>query len=177
MDDKPGAGKSRLFPPGTPPLIVVGDLAAGDVTAIGIQIDVGVIPDKVPVEAGFQASDEFIGGLHPKHENLVPPIGLGDQGRPQDVADGGTVVKGVVIRLFREVQEHIVFQFFGDGPEERQEQIIAGAIPVAADGVVVQIAEAGLNKPRLLFEKVVQPTLPPQALPVRSSWVKNTGVQ
>ena len=90
-------------------LVPVRDLAAGDVTAIIIQIDIGVVPDKVPMDAGFQAFDEFISGLHPKHENLVPPLGLGDQGRPHDVADGRTVVKGVIKRLLREVQEDIVF--------------------------------------------------------------------
>ena len=63
-------------------------LAAGDVTAIIIQIDVGVVPDKVPMDVGFQAFEEFIGARHPKHENLVPPLGLGDQGRPGNVADG-----------------------------------------------------------------------------------------
>jgi len=61
------------------------------------------------VNPGFQAFGEFIGGLHAKHENLVPPVGLGEQGRPEDVAHGGAVVKGVVKRLLREVQEDIVF--------------------------------------------------------------------
>ena len=61
------------------------------------------------MDPGFQAFEKFIGGLHPKHQNLVPPLGLGDQGRALDVADGRTVVKGVVKRLVREVQEHIVF--------------------------------------------------------------------
>ena len=78
-------------------------------TAIIIQIDVGVVPDEVPINSGFQAFEKFIGGLHPEHQNLVPPLGLGDQGRALDVADSRTIEPGVAKRLLREVQEHIVF--------------------------------------------------------------------
>ncbi len=61
------------------------------------------------MDPGFHALEKFIGGLDPKHQYLIPPLGLLDQGGALDVADRRTVEKGVVKRLKREVQEHIVF--------------------------------------------------------------------
>ena len=91
------------------PLVPVRDLATNDVTVIVIYINVGAVPDKVPMDVGFQAFKEFIRGRHPKHANFVPPFGLREQGRPLDVVFGGAVEKGVGIRLEREIQEHVVF--------------------------------------------------------------------
>lgn len=45
-------------------LVAIGELAADDVTAIIIEADIGVIPDVIPMDAEFQALEEFITGHH-----------------------------------------------------------------------------------------------------------------
>ena len=73
----------RLFWVRHLPLVTVSDLAAGDVTAVIIQVNVGLVPDIVPMDADLQAFDKFVRALHPQHENLVIALVLGEQGGPQ----------------------------------------------------------------------------------------------
>ena len=61
--------------------------------------------------------EKFIGGLHPKHQNLVLPLGLGDQGHALDVADNRTVVPGVVKRLLLRSRNILYFNLSRDRPE------------------------------------------------------------
>ena len=81
------------------------------------------------------------------------------------VAVDEKVVEGLQVQIHKGVD----LQLLRDRVEGGQQQAVTGAVPVGAHGEIVIVAEAGLEKARLLLEEVIAPTLPPTSLPLRSS--------